>query len=415
MFTLDPAFVRPSYDQNCFTAIPASIAPLLGAPGVAALPDGFLPGRPRAFRTVVVILLDGFGWRFFEKIADDYLALRRFAAASGVAKLTSQFPSTTAAHITCLHTGLEVGQSGVYEWQYYEPELDAVITPLLFSYAGTKERDQLKATGIDARRLYPSPTLYQQLAKQGIASYVLAHGEYTPSTYSDIVYAGATPVGYRTLPEALVNLRLLLAEQRKPTYYVLYFDRLDALCHEYGPNAPQVDAELDTFLTTLERQLLGQLDGGRGDTLVLLTADHGQSETHPLRTIYLNTHPDFAGFERFLKTDRQGKPLVPAGSPRDFFLYVRDELVEEAHDFLARRLVGRAVVYRTADLIAAGFFGAAPVSEAFLGRVGNLIVLPYRREAVWWYEKDRFEQKYYGHHGGLTPQEMEIPLLAWAT
>lgn len=413
MFSLDPAFVCPTYDSHSFTAIPASIAPLLGAPGLAALSDEFLPGRPRTFRAVVLILLDGFGWRFFEKVADDYPALRRFAAASGVAKLTSQFPSTTAAHITCLHTGLEVGQSGVYEWQYYEPQFDAVITPLLFSYAGTKERDQLKATGIAPERIYPTATLYQALAKSGIASYVIQHGEYTPSTYSDVVFAGATALGYRTLPEALVNLRLLLAQQRKPTYCVLYHDRFDALCHEYGPNSPQVDAELDAFLTTLERQLLVQLDGGHGDTLVLLTADHGQSETHPLRTVYLNTDSDFAGLESFLKRDRHGKPIAPAGSPRDFFLYIRDELLDEAHDFLAARLAGRAVVYRTTDLIASGFFGAAPVSGTFLGRVGNLVVLPYRGEAVWWYEKDRFEQKYFGHHGGLTPQEMEIPLLGW--
>ena len=409
MFTLDPAFVRPFYDENCFTALPASIGPLLGAPGAAALPDGFLPGRPRTFRAVVLILLDGFGWRFFEKVADDYPALRRFAAASGVAKLTSQFPSTTAAHITCLHTGLEVGQNGVYEWQYYEPQLDALITPLLFSYAGTKERDQLKATGIAPAQIYPTTTIYQALAKAGIASYIIQHGEYTPSTYSDIVFASATALGYRTLPEALVNLRLLLGQQRKPTYYMLYHDRFDALCHEYGPNSPQVEAELDSFLTVLERTLLSRLDGD-GDTLVLLTADHGQAETHPARSVYLNTD---LGMERFLKTDRQGRVLVPAGSPRDAFLYVRDEMLDEAQDYLARRLAGRAVVYRTADLIAAGFFGAAPVSETFLGRVGNLVVLPYRGEAVWWYEKDRFEQKYFGHHGGLTPQEMEIPLLGW--
>jgi hypothetical protein len=115
-----------------------------------------------------------------------------------------------------------------------------------------------------------------------------------------------------------------------------------------------------------------------------------------------------------LKQDRQGKPIAPAGSPRDFFLYVRDELLEEAQAFLTRRLAGRAAVYRTADLIGSGFFGAAPVSDAFLGRVGNLVVLSYRGESVWWYEKDRFEQNYFGHHGGLTPQEMEIPLLAWA-
>ena len=195
---------------------------------------------------------------------------------------------------------------------------------------------------------------------------------------------------------------------------MLYHDRFDALCHEYGPNSPQVEAELDAFLTTLERQLLAQLDGGRGDTLVLLTADHGQAETHPLRTVYLNTHPDFTGFERFPQERPAGEAdRCPPARPRDLFLYVRDELLEEAHDFLARRLAGRAVVYRTADLIAAGFFGAAPVSETFLGRVGNLVVLPYRGEAVWWYEQDRFEQKYFGHHGGLTPQEMEIPLLGW--
>ena len=409
MFELDPAFIKPAYNSHCFTAIPQSIAGLLGHGQVILAPELFR-GLPKTYRSVVLFLLDGFGWRFFEKVVEAYPSLRRFAAADGVAKLTAQFPSTTAAHITCLHTGLEVGQSGVYEWQYYEPQLDAMITPLLFSYAGTKERDQLKATGTDPRRLYPTATLYQQLAKHGIASVVLQHREYTPSTFSDIVFDGAKVFGYHTLPEVLVNLRLLLAEQREPTYYMLYFDRMDALCHEYGPNAPQVEAELVAFLTTLEREFLAHVSGD-GDVLVLLTADHGQSETHPRRTVYLNTDPSFAGFERFLRADRQGKPIVPAGSAHDFFLYIRDELLEEAHSFLAHRLAGRAVVYRTADLITAGFFGAAPVSEAFLGRVGNLVILPYRGEAVWWYEQGRFEQNYLGHHGGLTPQEMEIPLL----
>ena len=47
MFTLDPAFVRPSYDENCFTALPASIGPLLGAPGAAAS-AGRIPSGPAA-------------------------------------------------------------------------------------------------------------------------------------------------------------------------------------------------------------------------------------------------------------------------------------------------------------------------------------------------------------------------------
>jgi hypothetical protein len=42
--------------------------------------------------------------------------------------------------------------------------------------------------------------------------------------------------------------------------------------------------------------------------------------------------------------------------------------------------------------------------------VGNLVILPYAYESVWWYEKDKFEMRFRGHHGGLTPQEMETIL-----
>jgi len=63
-------------------------------------------------------------------------------------------------------------------------------------------------------------------------------------------------------------------------------------------------------------------------------------------------------------------------------------------------------------LIADGYFGAR-VSSRFRERVGNLVILPYRYESVWWYEKDKFEQRFYGHHGGLTSQEMETILYSY--
>ncbi len=411
MFHLDPAFVKPAYDGFNFTAVPGSIAGLLGRGPIVLAPE-VLAGLPRSYRKVVVILADGFGWRFFERFADANPTLRRFRDHGTVTKFTSQFPSATAGHITCLHTGLEVGQSGVYEWQYYEPEVDAIIVPLLYSFAGTKDREQLKSARVDPARILPNRTLYQQLAQGGVTSTVFQHKEYTQSTYSEHVFRGATPAGYHTLPEALVNLRTALLRSQGPAYFVLYFDRIDALAHLCGPDSPQIEAEIDTFLVTLERLFLSRIGGG--DTLVLLTADHGEVEIDPATTIYLNRDPDFRGIERTFKADRLGRPLVPAGAPRDFFLYVRDEALDEAQDFLARRLEGRAVVYRTADLIASGFFGAQLPAEPFLGRAGNLVILPYRGESVWWYEKGRFEQIFSGHHGGLTREEMEIPLLACA-
>jgi hypothetical protein len=101
--------------------------------------------------------------------------------------------------------------------------------------------------------------------------------------------------------------------------------------------------------------------------------------------------------------------LVPAGSARDMFLYIKDEMLVEAQALLSKQLEGQADVVKTKDLIADGYFGPE-VSSRLRERVGNLVILPYRYESVWWYEKDKFEQKFYGHHGGLTPQEMETIL-----
>ena len=146
--------------------------------------------------------------------------------------------------------------------------------------------------------------------------------------------------------------------------------------------------------------------------LFLMTADHGQVEIDPKTTIYLNRAPQFSGIERFFKTNLKGQLLVPAGSPRDMFLYVKDDLLEEAQSFLAPRLEGKADVVKTETLIGDGYFGPE-VSSRFRERAGNLVILPYRYESVWWYEKDKFEQRFYGHHGGLTPQEMETVLYSF--
>lgn len=392
---MHPDFVSPLYDRRGFAGIPEHIRELLKAGG---------------YEAVILILLDGFGWRFFEKFQEAPF-LKRMARDGQVEKLTAQFPSTTAAEVTTLHTGLPVGEHGIFEWIYYEPSLEAVIAPLLFSFAGTAVRDTLQTVGAKPRHLLPTSTLYQALKKQGVTTTIFQHREYTPSSYSNVVFAGATARGYRTLPEALVNLGEVLQKSTPPAYLVLYYEKIDTLSHVYGPEAAQTEAEILVCLTTLEQVLLKAIGGSGKKVLFLLTADHGQSETDPQTTVYLNRDPHFTGIEKYLKTDRQGKPLVPAGSPRDFFLYIQEGMVEEAHRFLAARLPGKAEVCKVADLIQAGYFGPV-VSPLFQARAGDLVILPYRHESVWWYEKDRFEQRYYGHHGGLTDLEMEIPLLS---
>jgi hypothetical protein len=403
---MDSPFLKPSYDARGFACLPHRITDLLTG--------------PQKYDAVVLFLVDGFGWRSFEKFQEAPF-LKTVAREGQVEKLIAQFPSTTAAQLTTLHTGMPVGEHGIFEWIYYEPALDAIIAPLLFSFAGTSQRDTLKSVGAKPRHLFPTTTLYQPLKKQGVTSTIFQHREYTPSSFGDVIFSGARSIGYKTLPEALVNLAEALAKSTPPragtgtilpSYFVLYNEKIDAISHEYGPDSPQTSAEILTFLMIMQTIFRKAMTGSHKKILFLLTADHGQSETDPQTTIYLNRDPRFAGIEKFLKTTRQGELLVPGGSARDFFLYIRAGLVDEAQAFLTPRLEGRAEVRKVADLMSEGYFGPV-LSPRFCARAGDLVILPYRYESVWWYEKNKFEQRYQGHHGGLTPQEMEIPLLTW--
>lgn len=389
---MHPSFIRPRYDSGGFAGTPNRIKEAFAS---------------QNYDAVVLFFIDAFGWRFFERFQDNPF-LQRFAKHGTIEKLTSQFPSTTAAHLTTIHTGVPVGESGVHEWIYYEPLVDRVIAPLLFSYAvGSKERDTLEKK-VKPEALYPTGTFYPALSQMGVASFNYGIRDYTPSSYSKVVMQGSEILSFKTLSEALVNIGMQLQKQTQPTFIHLYFDRIDGLGHEYGPNSPQMDAEIETFLLMMEHYF-DRIFANKKRILFLMTADHGMCEVDPQTTTYLNIDSEFAGVERFIRKNKRGHLIVPAGSARDMFMYIKPGMEDEAQEFLAKRLEGKADVVLTETLIQEGYFGAE-ISTRFRERAGNVVILPYRYESVWWYEKDKFDMKFLGHHGGLTPQEMETVL-----
>lgn len=399
---------KPLYDSYGFCQIPQLIQHVLTGQGELGLPATVLGDLPQRYDKVILVFVDAFGWRFFQQYQTQLPFLQRVVQQGVASKLTTQFPSTTAAHITTIHTGLPVGTSGVYEWFYYEPLVDRIIAPLLFSFAGDKERETLKQAGMAEQMFFPTQTIYQQLAQQGVRSYCFAHQNYAHSPFSRVVCDGAEIVPYRTVPEAIVNLTETALHTPAPAYFFFYIDSIDSMGHQYGPSSPQFDAEVRTFWLILE-QLLHPRLSHLHNTLLLITADHGQTEVSPEQTIYLNHLSP--SIESLFRTNAQGQPLVPAGSPRDMFLYVQDDCLDKAHDLLTVQLGDRATICRTQALVKQGYFGNQP-SSTFLERLGNLVILPHQHETIWWYEKDRFEQHHWGHHGGLSCDEMETILLA---
>jgi hypothetical protein len=108
--------------------------------------------------------------------------------------------------VTCLNTGLEVGQSGVYEWFYYEPILDQMISPLLFSFAGDKEIGTLSKIGASPEDIYPRATFYQTLKKAGVSSSVFQQKHIATSPYSSVLFQGAENHPYNDFSSGLASL-----------------------------------------------------------------------------------------------------------------------------------------------------------------------------------------------------------------
>jgi predicted AlkP superfamily pyrophosphatase or phosphodiesterase len=354
-----------------FAGLPATVERLLtGAPG--GLPAEMTAGVERA-EHVGVVLLDAFGMRFVERHAEHPL-LRRLDA---IRPLASQFPSTTTAHVTTMHTGMPVGEHGLYEWIVYEPAYGDVITPILFSPAGSLEPGTLR--GIEMADVLPETTFYQRLDARSVA---LSPASISPSRYDSVALRGAE---LRTFPDIQTGAAMLADALREPGYTHLYWHMIDAMGHQHGPDSPQFDAACVEALDALDAALRD------GPALVLFTADHGQIAVDPARVDYL---------EDFLPEIEDLLAHHPAGSARDVFLHARPGRAEELAGELRERLGERAQVRA-----AAGLFGH--IGPRLRERLADVCVLPAPGRMAWLRSARSVESRFRGHHGGMTPEESQ--------
>jgi Type I phosphodiesterase / nucleotide pyrophosphatase len=349
------------------TAAPGSFAEL---PAVVA--RALRDGR----RRVAVVFLDAFGWRFVQRHAEHPL-LARIARDGTLAPMASQFPSTTVAHVTTMHTGLGVEDHGLYEWRVWEPSVGRVIRPFV--------ADDL--AGVDVARLLPdSPPLYQRLALLGVGSRLFQ--PFPRSAYDDAALRGTPSEQYDGVGAGARALVAALAASDR-MYGYFYWDGIDVAGHVHGPSSAEFDDACLRALDAVYAAFFGPGAPVLDDTLLLLTADHGQIDVHPDRVDDVDLLlPGLA--------DRLTAP--PAGSPRDLFLHVAPEHVEQTLADLSHALRGRATVHPARDL----FPHAGP---RLLARLPPIGILPDAGRTAWLSTRHGTSQTYLGHHGGRTPEE----------
>jgi hypothetical protein len=332
--------------------------------------------RLLAGERVVLVLLDAFGLKFLERHDDHPLV-----AHLDVTPLQTQTPSTTTAHIPTLHFGMPVTEHGLYEWNLYEPSLNAVIVPFLFARAGAPT-GSLLAEGFDVQRLSPGPSMYRRLEQRGIRAATFGPDRIAGSPFGAIALDGSAIHPFPDIISGVRELAAAMADPGGPHYANLYWDVIDATGHTHGPSSPEFDAAIREALDAL--MPLTEVEG----VTVLFTADHGQVDVAPDRVDYLD--------EVWPELGSHLTQARPAGSARDVFLHVREPETVIAE--LSARLGERAEVRPAASLF-------DHVGERLAARLADVVVLPAAGREAWLRPAAGVETHFRGHHGGLHPDE----------
>jgi len=363
----------PDHGGRCLTqVVPAAIASLTRSTSPLRLPDA---------DRVVVLLVDGLGEDLLREHAEHapFLAEMAPAVEGGI---DAVFPSTTAASITSLGTGLPTGSHGIVGMAFWLPELGDVLYPL-----GWRDRPNPSV-------VQPETTQWQLAERMGIAVSIVGPRQFDGSGLTTSALRGGRYVGADSPGETVVAVSGAV-QGSPPCLAYGYFSTVDKSGHIHGAGSEQWLIDLEHTDRAI-RQLAERVPAG---TLLVVTGDHGMVNCPDEARVSIDGR-DFAVDVRRV-----------AGEPRMRHVYTEPgaDAAEVAQRW--QRLLGeRAVVLTRAQAIDAGLFGS--VAPGVDERIGDVLALPTGDGALTM-QADSIVSGLRGQHGGLTAAERRVPLLVW--
>ncbi len=383
----------PDYHGGSIVNLMSSLIQGLGGTVTQYKPLACLPPEEiRAYRRVVLIVVDGLGDDFLTTVAPNYClaSLRR-------GHLTSVFPSTTTSAVTTFLTGLAPQQHGLTGWFMYFRELGAVLSALPGKprYGGLP----LGKAGVDVEQFYGHRPVFDLIPAdcRVLTPRMIAHSDF------NLAHLGRAML----VPhDGLDDFFGLLAENRpsppRREFVYAYWSELDHIAHEAGSRSDAAIEHLHRWDAAFEKWL-GSLAGS--GTLVMVTADHGFIDTDEARTVHLDDHPELAGCLRL--------PLC--GEPRAAYCHVKPDRAGDFERYANQVLPHALSCHRSADLIDQGWFGFGQEHPELRNRVGDYTLV--MRDAFVIRDRLPGERplRQRGVHGGISREEMRVPLAIAAT
>jgi len=361
----------PDAPEPVIPVLPAYDGAWVGAL-VPALLEGdraMLPEPVRGVTAVVVLVLDGLGWRMLE----EHRGLMPNLGAMAGGPITTTAPSTTSVALTSIATGQPPSRHGIVG---YRMRVGGEVLNVLRWPSGDRQPDPA--------RVQP------QLPFGGRGVPVVTKSEFRNSPFTIAHLRGSAFTGWRVVSTLVEHCRTLVAAG-EPLVYA-YTDGVDKVAHEYGLRDGFMLAELRST-----DALVGQLlDALPGSAALVVTADHGQVHVEP------DGHRPLVALE----------PMVGAmaGEGRFRTLWARPGAAGELVA-AARERFGHEAWVRTRDEVFAEGWLGADASQEVRGRIGD-VVLAAHAPVIFVDKAMPLEIQMKSHHGSLTAAEMLVPLIA---
>lgn len=377
----------PDYRGGGIVNLMASIISARGGrpdyPSLRMLP----PGEMERTTNILLLVIDGLGAGWLERRSPHGILNRHLRGT-----MTSVFPPTTASAITTYLTGEAPQQHGLTGWYTYLRELGCVMTVLpghpRYGGAGYAQ------AGIDLRQLFGHVPISERISTRAVtvSPAYIAHSDF------NLAHLGRAQLRpFDTLADMFRQAARALRADTEPKYLYLYWPKLDSIGHEAGMES----GAARLHLAEIEQAVTDFLVTATGsDTLLLVTADHGQIDTGASDCIDLSDHPDLE--------DCLALPLC--GEPRSAFCYVRPGRTGDFERYCREILGDRLELRRSRDLLDRDLFGLGCPHPRLHQRIGDYTLLMRDKYVI----RDRLpsEKRYtqIGVHGGLSETELTVPL-----
>ncbi len=385
--------MKPDYSNAGLVNLMASIYNAVGYP-IDSYPslgvmDEYQIGKSR---NIVFMLMDGLGYEYVKQQgANSYIE------KNTCARLSSVFPTTTSSALTTLASGLAPQQHAVTGWFMYLKELGMVsaILPFRARIGG----ETLSTCGVLLDDVIDIAMAMPRITRK---STVVSQRNIVDSDYSLLAHQGAEKKGYTSLSEYFRHIYQTVMASDEAKYIYAYWPSFDEHCHVYGVDNPRTKTHFAQIDQQLE-QLVSSLQGS--DTTIVLTADHGLLDTNIESVINLDKYPNIM----------ECLSLPLSGEPRTAYCNIRMNMAQQFENRVLDQLSNYCDLHRSADLIAENYFGFGEVHPQLNNRIGDYVLLAKNNYVI----KDRvlgegdFSQ--IGVHGGLSDQELYVPLVVFQT